>query len=141
MSLVYFDSSALVKVFVPEPGSDLAEQAWDQCDLPLSSRLTYPEVRAALAACARRGVLSGGELRAAVRTWERMWDATQPVELTAATEQHAGRLAERHSLSGADAVQLASALAVTHEELVVVGWDERLRLACAAEGLTVVPAA
>ncbi len=53
MALVYFDSSALVKLVVEEAGSSLVAQLWDGCDAALASRLAYPEVRAALAAAAR----------------------------------------------------------------------------------------
>jgi predicted nucleic acid-binding protein len=53
MTLVYFDSSALVKLVVDEDGSDLAAELWDGCDAALASRLAYPEVRAALAAACR----------------------------------------------------------------------------------------
>lgn len=49
MPLVYFDSSAFVKLVVEETGSDLAADMRDGCDAALSSRLAYPEVRAALA--------------------------------------------------------------------------------------------
>ena len=39
MALVYFDSSALVKLMLDEPGSDLAAELWNGCDAALSSRL------------------------------------------------------------------------------------------------------
>ncbi len=50
MAIVYFDSSAFVKLVVDEDGSDLAALLWDGCDAAVASRLAYPEVRAALAA-------------------------------------------------------------------------------------------
>ena len=34
MTLVYFDSSALVKLVVDEDGSDLAAELWDGCPMP-----------------------------------------------------------------------------------------------------------
>ena len=52
MALIYYDSSALVKLLVQEEGSDLAAELWDGCDAALGSRLAYPEVCAALAAAA-----------------------------------------------------------------------------------------
>ena len=47
MALVYFDSSALVKLVLDEIGSDIAATLWNACDVALSSRLAYPEVCAA----------------------------------------------------------------------------------------------
>ena len=139
MAIVYFDSSALVKLVVDEVGSDLAEQLWDSCDAALSSRLAYPEVRAALAAANRNHVLDDRELLESLDSWEEFWAAVRPVELTANVERSAGELAERRSLRGADAVHLASALTVPRSELVVAAWDHRLNAGAQEEGLAVAP--
>lgn len=82
MAIVYFDSSALVKLVVEEDGTDLAAALWDGCDAALSSRLAYPEVRAALASAARAGRLSLRDRHRAETAWEAYWAATRPVELT-----------------------------------------------------------
>ena len=58
MALVYFDSSAFVKLVVEEEDSDLAATLWDGGDAAVSSRLAYPEVRATLAAAGRDGRLA-----------------------------------------------------------------------------------
>ena len=105
------------------PGSELAAELWDGCDAAVASRLAYPEVRAALAATTRNHDLGEHELDAAERAWDGYWAATRPVELTAAVEQHAGQLAHWHALWGADAVHLASALAIGDPDLVVAVWD------------------
>lgn len=141
MAFIYFDSSALVKLVVDEVGSDLAAELWDGCDAALSSRLAYPEVRAALAAAERNHDLDPSGRVAAERTWDEFWSATRPVELTSAVEQDAGRLAGRHSLGGADAVHLASALALSQSGLILAAWDRRLRAGAQAAGLAIVPAA
>lgn len=139
MALVYFDSSALVKLVVEEAGSDIAAQLWDGCDAAVSSRLAYPEVRAALAAAARNRDLTPSDLAAAEAGWQEYWHALRPVELTAAVEQHAGQLAASHPLRGADAVHLASALALGVADLVVAAWDKRLREGATRAGLIVAP--
>ncbi|MGH9091286.1 MAG: type II toxin-antitoxin system VapC family toxin [Acidimicrobiales bacterium] len=140
MTLVYFDSSALVKLVVDEEGSDVAAALWDGCDAAVSSRLAYPEVRAALAsaACDRR--IDVRFLRTAQEDWETFWSATRPVELTVTVERDAGRLADTHALGGADAVHLASALALGLPDLVVAAWDRRLREGVISAGLRVAPA-
>jgi len=138
--LVYFDASAFVKLLTSEVGSSLAAALWDGCDAALSSRLAYPEVRAALAAAARNHDLTESELADAERDWEDFWAATRPVELTATVERHAGDLARAHALRGADAVHLASALAVGEPGLIVAVWDRRLHAAAQAAGCGVCPA-
>jgi len=139
VALVYFDSSAFVKLVVEEAGSDLAADMWDGCDAAISSRLAYPEVRAALAAAGRNHDLDDKDLATAERAWEEYWAATRPVELTAAVERHAGQLARRHALRGADAVHLASALAIGDVELILAVWDLRLHAGARAARLRVAP--
>lgn len=137
--MVYFDSSALVKLLVEEAGSDVAAQLWDGCDAALSSRLAYPEVRAALAAAGRNHDLEEDDLESAERVWEEYWAGTRPVELTQAVAGRAGELARLHALRGADAVHLASALAIGDADLVVAVWDGRLHSGVRAVGLGVAP--
>jgi uncharacterized protein len=140
VALVYFDSSALVKLVVEEDGSDLAAELWDGCDAALVSRLAYPEVRAALAAACRNHDLSEQDLEVAEQAWEQYWAAARPVELTAAVEQHAGQLARSHALRGADAVHLASALTIGDPDLILAVWGRRLHAGAATAGLPVAPA-
>ena len=140
MAIVYFDASALVKLVVEEAGTEIAARLWDGCDAAVASRLAYPEVRAALAASERNRELSRDDLLSAERSWQEYWRAVRPVELTSQVEQHAGQLARDHALRGADAVHLASALAVGPADLVVAAWDRRLRAGAGALGLRIAPA-
>lgn len=140
MPVVYFDSSALVKLLVQEDGSELAAQLWDGCDAAVSSRLAYPEVRAALAAAGRNHDLDREALAIAEQEWEEYWPAARPVELTRSLERHAGQLAAQHALRGADAVHLASALALRDPGLILAAWDRRLHAGATTVGLAVAPA-
>lgn len=140
MALVYFDSSALVKLVVEETGSQLAAELWDGCDAALASRLAYPEVRATLAAAARNHDLDDDGFAAAETALDEYWAAVRPVELTGSVERHAGQLARKHTLRGADAVHLASALAIGDPDLVVAVWDRRLHAGAQEAGTLVAPA-
>jgi predicted nucleic acid-binding protein len=140
VALVYFDSSALVKLVVDEEGSDLAAELWDACDAALASRLAYPEVRAALAAACRNHDLTDEDLDTVEQAWEQYWASVRPVELTAAVEQRAGQLARTHALRGADAAHLASALALADPDLIVAVWDRRLHAGATRARLQVAPA-
>jgi len=136
---VYFDARALVKLVVEEQGSDVASDLSDGCDAPLSSRLAYPEICAALAASQRNHDLGDPGFATAMQSWDEIWAATRPVELTTAIVRHADELARRRALGGTDAVHLASALAIGPEELVVAVWDRRLRDGVLAERLSIAP--
>ena len=83
MPIVYFDSSALVKLVLDETGSDVAAALWNACDAALSSRLAYPEVCAALAAAGRNHDLTESEASAAADEWEVFWSSMRPIELSA----------------------------------------------------------
>lgn len=140
MAIIYFDSSAFIKLLVEEDGSEIAAALWDGCDAAVSSRLAYPEVRAALAAAGRDQRLDVPAQQHAETTWEKYWAGTRPVELTETVTAHAGHLAGQHALRGADAVHLASALAVGAGELVFAVWDQRLRDGAETAGFQLAPA-
>lgn len=139
-AIVYFDSSAFVKLLIEEEGSDLAAALWDRCDAAVSSRLAYPEVRAALAAAGRAHRLTAAGQRRAEEIWEDFWAGTRAVELTADLTAHAGLLASEHALRGADAIHLASALAVGTDNTVFAVWDLRLQIGADAVVLRTAPA-
>ena len=82
MAIAYFDASALVKLIVDEPGSEIAEAIWDGCDAAVSSRLAFAEVCAALAAAGRRGDLDESEVVDCEQRWQQIWASVQPVELS-----------------------------------------------------------
>lgn len=140
MAIVCFDSSALVKLVLDETGSNVAAELWNACDAGLSSRLAYPEVCAALAAARRLHDLTESEASAAADEWEAFWASMRPIELTAEVESMAGELAVLHRLRGADAVHLASALALGSADVTVAVWDKRLHAGAVAVGLAVAPA-
>src|SRR5262245_52632020 len=58
VAVVYFDSSAFVKLVMEEVGTDVAVALWDGTDAAVSSRIAYPEVCAALAFAERAGRLT-----------------------------------------------------------------------------------
>lgn len=106
----------------------------------MSSRLAYPEVRAALAAAGRNHDLTRADLMRAEALWEELWSTMWPIELTPDVERRSGDLAKRHGLRGADAVHLASMLLPPSAPLLVAAWDRRLRRGCTAERLALAPA-
>ncbi len=140
MPVVFFDSSALVKLLVEEPGSDLAARLWDEADVVVASRLAAPEVVAALTAARRAARLDAASGRTAHRLWSELWPAARVVELTPAVADEAARLAGRYVLGGADAVHLASAMTLVEAAPILVAWDIRLRTAAQGAGLAVAPA-
>jgi uncharacterized protein len=141
VTTVYFDSSALVKLLIQEDGSEVTARLWDAADAASSSRLSYPEVRAALAAAHRGKRVDAVGYLAVKADWERLWSQLRVVEPSPGLLETAGELAESQALRGYDAVHVASALRLARPEAILVAWDERLRLAASDLGLVTAPAA
>jgi predicted nucleic acid-binding protein len=133
--IAYFDTSALVPLLVTEAGSGLAARFWDGADRVVSSRLVYPEARAAIAHAHRIGRLTVGQLRAVVGQLDDRCTQLEIIEIDERLAHQAGSLAEAHGLRGYDAVHLAAARELDDSELVLVAGDRALLAAARAEGL------
>jgi len=125
---------------VLEDGSEIADELWDAAHLGVSTRLVYPEARAALARAARDQRIDEDALRTAAAELDRFCAELRLIGIDARLAREAGDLAELHALTGYDAVHLASALSLRDEEVVVATWDRELGAASAAAGCIVVPA-
>ena len=130
----YFDASGFVKLLATEPGADLAMAVWESADIAVTSRITYVEVRAALAAARRQGRLSAEGAAEARRGLESRFRVMQVVEVTDEVARSAGDLAGAHALRGYDAVHLASSLTLA-DDTVMVTWDRELAVAAYRSGL------
>ena len=125
-----------MKLFVDEPGSVEVSEIWSRARLTVSSRILYPEARAAVAAAMRSGRTGSKEATELRKEIEGFWEDLACVEVSPAVAARAGDLAEEHSLRGFDAVHLSSALEVDVPEAVFVTGDDRLSRAAEALGLT-----
>ena len=137
--ILYLDTSAFLKMFLQEEGSDALDRIWEASHEKATSRLTYPEARAGLAYADRAGRLQPGEHSRAKRELARRWAELHVLEVTPSVAETAGQLAEQHALRGSDAVHLASAKTLV-EGFVLATWDRALRRAASAMGLGIAPA-
>jgi len=137
----YLDTSAVLKLLLrDEDGGDVVQGIIAATDMTFTSRLSYPEARAALAAAGRAGRLAAGDHTAAKRELDRAIASLGIVEMPAVLARAAGDVAERFGLRAYDAVHLASALVVDEGDTLVVTWDRALASAASAAGLGVAPA-
>jgi predicted nucleic acid-binding protein len=117
-----------------EPGSELAVELWDRADLLVSSRLAYPEARAALAAADRAGRIDEPVHVDAVAALEDLEAQLRIIAIDEPLARQAGELAALHGLRGYDAVHLASALLLEGDDVVLATWDNALNAAARATG-------
>ncbi len=138
---VFFDTSALVKLILSEEeGAPFARQLAEESSVLYTSWLTYPETLSALAGARRDNRVSESGLRLALQLFRIIWPEFQLIDFTEDIAERAGELAMAHPLSGADAVQIASAMAAIDDvQLTFATWDRRQALAADALGLAVQP--
>lgn len=138
---VYCDASFIAKLLLKEEeGADLAEAIFDGADELFTSTLSYPETRSALSGNLRSRILTTSDFRDSLVLFEQLWPQFEIVQMTEVIALRAGDLVTQFSLSGADAVQLASALRTPYfRDLTFVTWDRRQAEAAHALGFTVQP--
>ena len=145
MPYLYFDTSALVKHYVREPGSVwVSSLIDDRTNVIFASDLAIAEVSAAFAILNRTSRITRHVLHQALTHFYQ--DATRRYQLVAATRAiafRAAELAQQYPLKGYDAVHLASGLSQDqflrrHSEVITfVSGDAQTLTAARAEGLII----
>jgi len=140
--ICYLDTSALVKLYVQEQGSEIVRELVDKASLVATSKVAYPEARAALARGLRDGYLEEKDYRQAVAALQNDWLKCLVIEVSDSLVLLAGELAEKYCLRGFDAVHLASAITLktqVKKSIVAACFDDRLWEALCAVGIEVLP--
>ncbi len=147
MGHYYLDSSALVKRYVAETGTDWVSGlcATGAGHTLYTVRISGAEIVAALFLRTRTGTLAMSDAQAAATQFKADFrNHYQIVEATERLVDLAMTLAEKHGLRGYDSVQLAATLglqtaraSVSLSAITFVCADDRLNAAAVAEGLAV----
>lgn len=140
--ICYLDSSAVVKLYVEEAGSDIARRLVEDSHIVATSKIAYAEVRAAMARASREGTLSQSDYRRAVTAFNADWPTYFALEVSDHLLTLAGDLAEKHKLRGCDAIHFSAAVILQQklkEPLTFACWDERLRTAACEHGFSLLP--
>lgn len=137
---LYLDTSALVKLLVDEPDSDLANQAYDSAPAASTSAIARLEATSALARMQKGGRLSGRVCRAALDDLDDLWRELQVHAVTDPLIETATRAATEHALRAYDSLHLATITTFGDvEEVTVACWDRELRAAARDYGFALVP--
>ena len=140
--IVYADTSALVKLFVTEKGSETTRAMLRRAWAMGTGLLTRAELGAALARGARRGLLSPPEALEARRLVEVVWPTWVHIAADESLVGRAEAVAWEYGLRGYDAIHLASALfwqeRIAHP-IVLATFDRELWEAAPRAGLTTWP--
>jgi predicted nucleic acid-binding protein len=135
--IVYFESSALLKLFLDEPDSQIALDIWNDADQIITSEISYLEVYAGLARAVRENPpkLTRTGYDDAKAQFEQLWGQIFSVKVTSRLIRDASDAAEKYSLRAYDALHFATALAVADDGISLATTDKDLERAARAENI------
>ena len=138
---LYLDTSALVKLYVEEDGSDKVREAVAGAETVATSAIAYVEARAAFARRRREKRLSRSDYYRTAQELEADWEHYFLLEVTSGLIRRAAELTEAHDLRAYDAIHLASAKLLQERvqaAILFASWDSSLLTAARREGLNLV---
>jgi len=139
--MIYFDSSALVKRYIKEKGTDIVHSLTARGEAVATSKLTYPEILSAFMRKRREGDLKPESLQSVIAQLENDWGELLIVGLNDELFPLVKSLIQKHRLKAADSIHLASALWLAETakaDVVFIASDETLLSAAKNENLEVI---
>jgi len=137
--IAYFDSSSIVKWFFDERFTKLARDIKNRAKIVVTSLIALPEVSSAINRAYREDSCAKSEMELIRNEFLRIWPKFQWIRVNEELMQQASKLIFEHSLTGFDAVHLASALLLKQEggaiDLFFSCFDHNLNRAAREEGL------
>jgi len=128
--VIYLDTSALVKRYVEERGSEIIHTFFEKEEGKFTAKIAYVEALAAFSRRRREGGISGNDYVSLCHLFESEWETYMDiVELTDEVLKATRRLIDSYPLRGLDAIHLASALLIrdkTREEITFICSDKNL---------------
>lgn len=140
--LLYLDTSAWLKLYVEETGSDAVSAAVEQAEQVCTHLIAYAELRAALAKAQRMQRLDATQKAQLLPIIDNDWQTLNVILPTEMLVKRAGNLADQFGLRGYDSIHLAAAEAISlqimPQPLVFACFDKHLHESAKALGMTVL---
>lgn len=137
--ILYLDTTALIKLYVGEEGTEMVERAVAEARGVATSVLSYLEAQSAFARLAREGHLSAQAHRTALAFLQQDLGCYHSQDTEDWVLALAGDLAEKHGLGALGALHLATARYVpaggpgAEETVMMLTFDESLEAAAREE--------
>lgn len=139
--MIYFDSSALVKRYVEEYGSNNVNSVLANAAIVATSKLTYPEILSAFTRKHKEGEISTEWLNKIIENFETEWEYFLIIEIQDELLPIIKKIIKKHYLKGADSIHLSSALwlkQAAREDITFVTSDINLLKAAQFEKLQII---
>jgi len=139
--MIYLDSSALVKRYVEEEGTNFVKSILADNGLVATSKLTYPEILSALMRKVRAGEIERKTFNGIINVFDKDWEHVLVLDFHNDLLQVLKMLIEKHPLNAADAIHLSSALWLklsSKMDVTFIASDSNLLKAARAEKLQVI---
>ena len=142
--ILFCDTSALVKLYIVEAGSDLVKRSAAQAETIAACRITWAEAHAAFARRVREVPKDAAALGQAKRAFAVDWPRYAVLDVDQALVEQAAEFADTFALRAYDSIQLAAAFetaSVTQLPTVFACFDARLNKAAKVLGMSCLPEA
>ena len=139
--ILFCDTSALVKLYVQEDGSEVVMEQAEASEAVAVCRIAWVEIMSAFARRARDVPQDAPALDRARRRFVADWPHCLTLELTQGVAELAGEYAEAFALRAYDSVQLAAVMTLHREtagDLRFACFDNRLTKAARVLGVAAI---
>lgn len=127
--IIYIDTSALVKRFIEEPGTNEVNQLISLADIVGSSLLTQVEMLSAIGKATRMRWIDNASAEVAMQDFLTQWEYFTRLYITPPLIARSARLAWELGLRGHDATHLATALnwqETLETDVILATYDKEL---------------
>lgn len=141
--ILFCDTSALVKLYIIEPGSDALKARVQEAEAVAVCRIAWAEAYAALSRRAREVPGDAGVIEQAKAALAVDWPRYVVLEINQTLVERAGEYADTFALRGYDSIQLAAAFEagrIAQTPIFFACFDMRLNKAAKLLGMDVLAA-
>ena len=136
--ILYLDTSALVKKYFQEAGSNKVILQWKKAGAIATSSIAYAETMASFYRKKREANIKAEVFHSLIDSFQKDWKSFICVQVNDDLNDMIDRVVSNHPLRGFGSIHLASALMLHNaapEELLFACFDKTLVQAAVAEGL------
>jgi len=140
--ILYLDTSALVKKYFKEVGSNHVISLWKKSIAIVTSSVAYAETMASFYRKKREANIKEKLITKTINIFKKDWKSFVRIEANDDLNEKIDKLIDRYPLRGFDAIHLASALIINEtvsEAFLFACFDKRLLNAAITEGLNTFP--